>query len=43
MDLSFTYGNSKTYAVTFGLEFSDKYNLTNGESKHFIERRKIRK
>ena len=27
MDLSFTYGNSKTYAVTFGLEFSDKYKI----------------
>ena len=27
MDLSFTYGNSKTYAVTFGLEFSGKYRI----------------
>ena len=27
MDLSFTYGNSKTYALTFGLEFSDKYKI----------------
>ena len=27
MDLSFTYGNSKTYAVTFGLEFSEKYRI----------------
>jgi hypothetical protein len=27
MDLSFTYGNSKTYAITFGLEFSEKYRI----------------
>ena len=27
VDLSFTYGNSKTYAVTFGLDFADKYRV----------------
>jgi type IX secretion system PorP/SprF family membrane protein len=26
-DLSFTYGNSKTYAITFGLDFADKYRI----------------
>jgi type IX secretion system PorP/SprF family membrane protein len=26
-DLSFTYGNSKTYAFTFGLDFADKYRI----------------
>ena len=27
VDLSFTYGNSKTYAVTFGIDFADKYRV----------------